>query len=245
MTAVEVKGVSIAFGPVQAVDHADLSVQAGERLTIVGPSGSGKTSLLRLIAGFDIPDEGTISLGGQVVAHQGVIDVPAHRRGIGYVAQDGALFPHLSVGDNIAFGLHGKGDRRQRVRKALDLVSLEAELADRRPDQLSGGQQQRVAVARAMAAEPDVLLLDEPFSALEADLRIRTREAITEIVARAGTTAILVTHDPDDAATFAPRVLSMDRGRTVTRDGVRDETELEPAVCPTCGRPIGLTHPVN
>jgi iron(III) transport system ATP-binding protein len=208
MSDVVLRDVSRSFGEVRAVAGFDLDVPAGGRLAIVGPSASGKTTVLRLIAGFEAPDSGTIAIGGTLVAGEGRM-VPAHQRRVGYVAQDGALFPHLSVGGNIAFGLPRTPGRPGRVAELLQLVSLDPAIASRRPDQLSGGQQQRVALARALAVRPAVMLLDEPFSALDAELRVETREAVSRLLADAGITTILVTHDPDDAATFATRTVTM------------------------------------
>ena len=141
--------------------------------------------------------------------------VPAFKRGIGYVPQDGALFPHLTVGQNIAFGLARHEASATRLRELLDMVSLEPDVLDRRPDQLSGGQQQRVALARAIAIRPHVVLLDEPFSALDTDLRVETRSAVRHLLDTTGITAILVTHDRDDALGFADEVALMDTGRVV------------------------------
>jgi iron(III) transport system ATP-binding protein len=211
---VALRDVSRSFGEVRAVVGLDLEVPARGRLAIVGPSASGKTTVLRLIAGFEPPDTGTIAIGGTVVAGEGMM-VPAHRRRVGYVAQDGALFPHLSVGGNVGFGLPRTADRAARIAELLRLVSLDASLAARRPDQLSGGQQQRVALARALAVRPVVMLLDEPFSALDAELRIGTRDAVTRLLDDMAVTAILVTHDPDDAAAFATQTVTM-------RDGARE-----------------------
>lgn len=216
MTSIVLDGVSRSYGPVRAVDGLSLRVESGHRAAIVGPSGCGKTTVLRLIAGFERPDHGTISLGGTVVAGDGVPGVPAHRRGVGYVAQDGALFPHLTVGQNVGFAIPRGPAREAAIAGLLALVSLDPELVDRRPDQLSGGQQQRVALARAMAAHPAVILLDEPFSALDAELRVETREAVSEVLRGARVTAILVTHDPDDARAFADQVAVMRDGRLVS-----------------------------
>ncbi|MET1035276.1 MAG: ABC transporter ATP-binding protein, partial [Arthrobacter sp.] len=178
-------------------------------------SGSGKTTLLRVIAGFDAPDEGTVRLNGRVVA-DGRRLVPAHKRNIGFVAQDGALFPHLSVGGNVAFGLDRTRYRGaaadRRVVELLEMVALTAEHARRRPDQLSGGQQQRVALARALARDPELMLLDEPFSALDAGLRLSTRKAVAETLASQGVTTILVTHDQSEALSFADQVAIMRHG---------------------------------
>jgi iron(III) transport system ATP-binding protein len=211
MADLALAGVAKRFGAVVVLDGLDLRVEDGATLAIVGPSGCGKTTILRLIAGFEEPDAGSIAIGGSVVS--GPTWVPAHRRGIGYVPQDGGLFPHLSVGENVLYGLRGSDGRATRLRELLDLVSLDPGLADRRPDELSGGQQQRVALARALAIEPRLMLLDEPFSALDADLRAETRHAVRRVLDTTGTTAIVVTHDPVDAHDFASVVAVMDAGR--------------------------------
>ncbi len=213
-----VQGVVKSFGPVPVLRGVSLAVGKGTTTAIVGPSGSGKTTLLRVIAGFEVPDAGSVLLNGQTVAGPTAF-VPAHRRNIGYVPQDGALFPHLSVAGNIAFGLsrpvlHARGQSlADRLDELFDLVSLEPSLAERRPDELSGGQQQRVALARALAREPDLLLLDEPFSALDAGLRTATRKAVAVTLAQTGVTTVLVTHDQSEALSFADQV-------GVMRDGV-------------------------
>lgn len=198
-------GVSKAFGATRVLTDVSLAVPEGTRLALVGASGSGKSTLLRLVAGFEEPDAGSIRLGDRTLAAPGT-QVPAHRRRIGYVAQDGALFPHLSVARNIAFGLPRGLDRSRRVRELLALVSLGPEFGDRMPHELSGGQQQRVALARALAQRPDVILLDEPFSALDTGLRAHTREAVVDVLERSGVTAVLVTHDQDEALTFGQQV---------------------------------------
>ncbi|GAA1187026.1 ABC transporter ATP-binding protein [Nesterenkonia xinjiangensis] len=207
----EVTGVAVSFGGERVLHDIALQVSAGTTTAIVGPSGSGKTSLLRVIAGFLDPGSGAVMLRGADVTA-----VAPHRRSIGLVAQDGALFPHLDVAGNIAFGLP-RGTRRRetrrRVEELLDLVSLDREHARRRPDQLSGGQRQRVALARALARRPDVILLDEPFSALDAGLRETTRQAVREILATTGTTTVLVTHDQDEALSFADQVAVLQEGR--------------------------------
>ena len=201
------------FGATAALDGVDLVVARGGRTAIVGPSGSGKTTLLRLVAGFEAPDAGRIVLDGAVLA-DGRAAMPAHRREVGVVAQDGALFPHLSVGDNIGFGLRGgRFARRGRVEALMRLVELEPSMHDRRPDALSGGQQQRVALARAMARQPRLMLLDEPFSALDTALRASTRQAVAAVLARAGITTVLVTHDQAEALSFADQVAVMRAGR--------------------------------
>jgi iron(III) transport system ATP-binding protein len=210
-----VSGVSKAFDSTPVLDDISLEVPQGSRTAIVGASGSGKSTLLRIIAGFEEPAAGRILLGDRVLAAPGT-SVPAHRRGIGYVAQDGALFPHLTTAANIAFGLPRRGDRADRadrVREVMELAALDGELADRYPHQLSGGQQQRVALARALAPRPDIILLDEPFSALDTGLREQTRRAVIEALERSGTTAVLVTHDQDEALTFGHAIGVMVDGR--------------------------------
>jgi iron(III) transport system ATP-binding protein len=211
MAELELEGVSLSFGRLVVLDGLDLAVADGRTLAVVGPSGCGKTTMLRLVAGFEVPDAGRIRIGERVVA--GESWVPAHLRGIGYVPQDGALFPHLTVGQNIAFGLPRGADRTRRLADLLDLVSLDPQLADRRPDQLSGGQQQRVALARAFAVNPSVMLLDEPFAALDAELRADTRGAVRDLLRAAGVTTVVVTHDPEDAIEFADEVAVMAEGR--------------------------------
>jgi iron(III) transport system ATP-binding protein len=249
MTELALRGVSKRYGPVLALDGVDLVVDDGERVAIVGPSGSGKTTLLRVTAGFEIPDAGTVSLDGAPVADAGRIVVPAHRRGIGLMAQDGALFPHLDVAGNVGYALPRHADRDRRVSALLEGVGLDPAIRTRRVDQLSGGQQQRVALARAMAVAPRVLLLDEPFSALDAASRLRTRDAVVRVLAAARSTALLVTHDEDDADAFATRIIRMEGGRVIASEAAPSSTHhatplelLAPASCPTCGRPFSTGH---
>jgi iron(III) transport system ATP-binding protein len=209
--AVRLTRLRRAYGPVHAVDGVDLEVVPGEMLTVLGPSGCGKTTVLRLVAGLETPDAGTIEIGGRRVAGAGVA-VPPERRRVGMVFQDFALFPHLSVRDNIGYGLRGDPDRDVRVGELLELIDL-VDAAGRMPHQLSGGMQQRVALARALAPRPDVVLLDEPFSNLDAALRTQLRGDVREILRAAGTAAIFVTHDQDEALTLGDRMAVMVRGR--------------------------------
>ena len=198
-----------------AVDDLSLAVARGQILGLLGPSGCGKTTTLRLIAGFETPDAGRITIAGRTIADaRAGVHVEPEARGVGIVFQDYALFPHLTVGENVAFGLprSGRSARGERVGQILDLVGL-AELVDRYPHELSGGQQQRVAVARALAPAPAVILLDEPFSNLDADLRAQMRDEVEKILRSTGTTAIFVTHDQEEAFTIADQVGVLDRGR--------------------------------
>ena len=209
----DITGIRKSFGGTEVLKGVDLAVAQGRTTAIVGPSGSGKTTLLRLIAGFSAPDGGKIALGGTEVAGPDKW-VPAHKRSVGYVAQDGALFPHLSVGANIAFGLSLRGKAAAlRVGELLEMVSMDRSYAKRKPHQLSGGQQQRVALARALARQPELMLLDEPFSALDAGLRVATRRTVSQTLEQAGVTTILVTHDQAEALSFADQVAVMRDGK--------------------------------
>lgn len=230
----EVRNLSKVFGRgsgdrVVALDAVDLDVAAGEIVTVLGPSGCGKTTLLRLIAGFETPDGGSIRVAGRQVLGPGRRPMAAHERGIGLVPQEGALFPHLSVAQNVGFGLtqlSGR-ERRARVHETLELVGLER-LGRRRPHQLSGGQQQRVSLARAIAPGPRVILLDEPFSALDAYLRETLRTEVRSLLSELGTTAIVVTHDQEEALALGDRVAVMRRGQMV-QIGRPWETYYQPA----------------
>ena len=209
--AVRLHGLIRRYGSVAAVDGLDLEVMPTEMLTVLGPSGCGKTTMLRLIAGLETPDAGTIEIGGRRVAGAGAA-VPPERRRVGMVFQDFALFPHLSVRDNIGYGLRRDPDREVRVVELLELIDL-ADAGGRMPHQLSGGMQQRVALARALAPRPDVVLLDEPFSNLDTALRTQLRADVREILRAAGTAAIFVTHDQDEALSLGDRMAVMVRGR--------------------------------
>jgi putrescine transport system ATP-binding protein len=206
-----IEGVAKKFGNFRAVDHVSLDVRAGEFFALLGPSGCGKTTLLRMLAGFETPDEGRILLNGRDIAH-----VLPHERPVNMMFQNYALFPHLSVRDNIAFGLKRAGMTRSdidtRVAEMVALVKLEG-LERRKPDQLSGGQKQRVALARSLARRPQVLLLDEPLAALDKKLRESTQHELMELQRRLGMTFIVVTHDQDEAMTMASRIGVMDAGR--------------------------------
>ena len=213
--AIDISGVSKRYGRTVALDGLELQVQPGELFAVLGPSGCGKTSLLRVIAGFERPDAGTVAVGGEVVAGPAAW-LPPERRQIGMVFQDYALFPHLTVERNVAFGLRrvAADERESRVRSALDLVGLQHK-ADRHPHELSGGERQRVALARALAPAPAVVLLDEPFSNLDASLRAELRREVELILREAGATVVLVTHDQEEALSLADRLAVMRSGRIV------------------------------
>jgi iron(III) transport system ATP-binding protein len=211
MKELVVAGARKSFGGLTVLDGVDLTVPAGSFTGILGSSGSGKTTLLRLVAGFERLDRGEVRLGDEVVDDAHHVFVPSERRRIGYVPQEGALFPHLSVGRNVAFGLRRSSRRRDRVLELLDMVGLSG-LHRRYPHQLSGGQQQRVALARALATEPEIVLLDEPFSSLDASLRASVRSEVQAVLRRAGTTSVLVTHDQDEALSMADHVAVLRHG---------------------------------
>ncbi|CAN5328743.1 hypothetical protein BH23VER1_BH23VER1_27750 [soil metagenome] len=199
-----------------AVEAVDLSVSTGEIVALVGESGSGKTTLLRLVAGLEIPDAGSIAIRGRTVCDEHTW-LPPEKRGIGLVFQDNALFPHLTVAQNIRFGLSGRGRNSKAgaaktLDRMLDLVELRG-YGERYPHELSGGQRQRIALARALAPEPALLLLDEPFSSLDATLRRHVRDELATILRGAGTTALFVTHDTADAAAVADRIALIHEGK--------------------------------
>ncbi len=208
-----VKGINKRFGNVEALKDVDLEVYSGEFLTLLGPSGCGKTTLLRIIAGLELPDTGHVYLGGQDVT-----SLPATKRQVNTVFQSYALFPHLSVYENIAFGLRSRkfpnSEVEKRVDKRMEMLGLQ-EMKNRRPDQLSGGQKQRVALARALVNEPEILLLDEPMSALDAKLRAQVQEDLRRIQRRLGKTFLLVTHDQSEALVCSDRLAVMHEGRVV------------------------------
>jgi iron(III) transport system ATP-binding protein len=211
VTGLRVKGLAKRFGGLPVLDGLDLAVHDGIT-AVLGPSGCGKTTLLRLVAGFLDPDAGTIAIGDRVVAGQGR-SVPARSRRVGYVPQEGALFPHLDVRANVGFGLPRAARDGARVREMLDLVELPPSVASRYPHELSGGQQQRVALARALAPAPALVLLDEPFSSLDAGLREDTGRAVARALRTSGAAAVLVTHDQGEALSLADQVAVMSAGR--------------------------------
>lgn len=209
-------GVSKRYGDHPAVDTVSFDVNAGESIVVLGPSGCGKTTVLRLIAGLERPDAGEISLNGRQVAADGRNLVPPHLRQLGFVFQDLALWPHLTVRENLDFVMGAVGvaraERAVRAREVLALVRVDA-LAGRYPHELSGGEQQRAALARALAGRPKLLLLDEPFSGLDPELRVTLREELRTLQRELQLTSMYVTHDRQDAATLADRIFEMERGR--------------------------------
>ena len=221
-----VAGVRKRFGVTPVLDEVGFAVRHGEFVTLLGPSGCGKTTLLRIIAGLERADAGTVLLRGRDITAE-----PPHRRPVNTVFQSYALFPHLTVARNVGFGLSARrvagADIRRRVGEALALLRIE-ELAERRPDQLSGGQKQRVAVARALVNEPELLLLDEPMSALDAKLRGELQLELRRLQRRLGTTFLLVTHDQDEAMTVSDLVIVMERGR-IAQIGAPREVYDRPA----------------
>lgn len=224
--SVHLTGVTKRFGPNTAVDHVSLQINAGEFVALLGPSGCGKTTCLRMIAGFEQPDEGEVYISGTPVA-----GVPAHQRDVNTVFQSYSLFPHMTVLDNVAFGPRNKGvdkaEARELARKMLDVVRL-ADFGPRRPQQMSGGQQQRVALARALVNRPSALLLDEPLAALDLKLRKAMQIELKRIQREVGITFIFVTHDQEEALTMSDRIAVMSQGR-IEQVGTPEEIYNQPA----------------
>lgn len=231
-TALEILHLSKSFGVVQVLNDVSFVAPAGQVTAVLGPSGQGKTTILRLIAGFDRPDKGRIIIDGQVVCDT-QHSVPSEDRGVGFVPQDGSLFPHLTVARNIEFGLPRQQRSRRwhrsnpRLDEMLYLVGLDG-LGSRRPSQISGGQQQRVALARALAPAPRIILLDEPFSALDASLRYDISREVISILRSTGTTTVMVTHDQQEAMSIADHVVVLLDG-TVAQQGAPTEIYNSPA----------------
>jgi len=208
---IEIRNLAKSFGAVKAVDGVDLDINPGEFLTLLGPSGSGKTTVLRMIAGFETPDSGSVKLNGKDITY-----LPPYERDVNTVFQDYALFPHMDVISNIEYGLRVKGvekkERREKASRALDQVRLSG-YENRKPNQLSGGQRQRVALARALVNRPSVLLLDEPLGALDLKLRQQMQIELKELQREVGITFIFVTHDQEEALTMSDRIAVFDKGK--------------------------------
>src|SRR5918999_1483819 len=241
---IRLQGATKRFGSVVAVDDASLCIARGEVVAILGPSGCGKTTLLRVIAGFERPDSGTVEVAGRTVAGAGAWVPPEHRR-IGMVFQDYALFPHLTVAENIGFGLPRRA-RAERVRELLSAVGLDG-LERRYPHELSGGQQQRVALARALAPAPELVLLDEPWSNVDPFLRETLRAEVSEIIRPLGVTAVLVTHDREEAFSVADRVALM-RDGAIVQEGTAEELYFAPSsrwAAEFVGAPNVLPRPIE
>lgn len=228
--SITVRNVEKTFGSVRALQTTNLTVETGEFISLVGPSGCGKTTLLRIIAGLELPDGGTISLGDRVVySSEDRIEIPAESRGVGMVFQDFALWPHMTVFENVAFGLRARKDTdrlKERVAWALERVQLDG-YEDRYPKQMSGGQQQRVSFARAIVTEPKIILLDEPLSALDAVLRDGLRLMLRSLTDELGLTAVYVTHDQHEAMSISDRVVVMKEG-LMLQMGVPEEVYNKP-----------------
>ncbi len=224
--ALRVRGISHAYGLTDSLRGVDLDVAPGELVSLLGPSGCGKSTLLRVIAGLERAATGTITIGDALVDDGAGVHVPPERRPVGLVFQDFALFPHLTVADNVGFGLP-RATRAARTHEMLELVAL-SDAGGRLPHELSGGEQQRVALARALAPEPRVLLLDEPFSGLDASGRHRVREETRAILRASGTASVLVTHDGDEAMQLCDRLVLMQAGAPV-QEGTPDEICFAPA----------------
>ena len=222
MTIVELDSVSKAYAGQEALRDISLQIEQGQRVVILGPSGCGKTSILRLIAGFITPDSGSVSIGDKLVSKDGRILVPPQERRLGMVFQDLALWPHLTAKGNLEFGLKAKGikksEREQRIKKILDMVGMK-DFSRRKPAELSGGQQQRVALGRALVSEPEVLLMDEPLSSLDLELNQKLRKELLRLQEKLKITLLYVTHDREEAAEIATRVVTIKEGRIISDKG--------------------------
>ena len=245
MTSLEVSHLSVSFGERTVISDLSFALQAGEIASLLGPSGCGKTTLLRAIAGLLQPREGTIRLGTQLVGLSSVV-LPPHKRRTGYVPQQGALFPHLNVAQNIAFGLSKKEFSQAEITKTisemLELIGMSG-YENQMPTELSGGQQTRVALARALAIKPKMVLLDEPFSALDAELRNELRSEVVALLRAQGTTAILVTHDREEALVSSDKVVLMRDGKIAQYGSPEEvyESPVSPSVAVSTGDALVLS----
>lgn len=218
---VEIKDLRFCFGDKKhIINHFNLSIKQGDIISILGESGSGKSTVLRLLSGLETPCSGSIKINSQIMSDDRHFILP-EKRGVGLVFQDYALFPHMTVTDNIEFGLKrlSRKEKKERVHEVLELVNMER-FSKRYPHELSGGQQQRVALARTLAPKPSLLLLDEPFSNLDADLQIRIRNELRTIIKATGVTSIFVTHDREDSAAIADRIITMRDGAAYEWDSL-------------------------
>ena len=244
MSSLEISHLKVSLGNRLILDDLSFSLAEGQIAALLGPSGCGKTTLLRSIAGLIQPSDGTIRFGKQLVSLSSLV-MPSHKRKIGYVPQEGALFPHLSVADNIAFGLDRstftKDQIRQTIKEMLNLIGLQG-FENRMPSQLSGGQQTRVALARALAIKPAMVLLDEPFSALDAALRDDLRADVCDLLRKSNATAILVTHDREEALVSADVVALMRDGQIIQQGSPEDvySTPISPAMAVSTGDALVL-----
>ena len=245
MTSLEVSHLSVSFGERTVIGDLSFALQAGEIASLLGPSGCGKTTLLRAIAGLLQPREGTIRLGTQLVGLSSVV-LPPHKRRTGYVPQQGALFPHLNVAQNIAFGLSKKefsqAEITTTISEMLELIGMSG-YENQMPTELSGGQQTRVALARALAIKPKMVLLDEPFSALDAELRNELRSEVVALLRAQGTTAILVTHDREEALVSSDKVVLMRDGKIAQYGSPEEvyESPVSPSVAVSTGDALVLS----
>lgn len=229
--------IQLSFDGNRIIQGLDLDAQPGEIICLLGPSGCGKTTTLRVLAGLEHPNRGQVSIADKLMFGSGTNLAPEQRE-VGYLFQDYALFPHLSVAENVGFGIQGHPDAEARIHELLASVNLET-YADASPSTLSGGQQQRVALARALARQPNLVLLDEPFSGLDTALKLQLRESTHRLLKRQGTTAVIVTHDPEEAMYMADRIALMDQGRIVQ---LGSPTELyQDPINEFCARFLGET----
>ena len=233
----ELQSIRLAFDGVSVINGVELSAKSGETLCLLGPSGCGKTTLLRILAGLEVPDGGVVTLRDTRVFAPG-INMPPEKRQVGYLFQDYALFPHLTVKQNVAFGIQGSSNVAGEVSDLLASVNL-AGFENAMPSTLSGGQQQRVALARALARRPQLMLLDEPFSGLDTDLKLQLRESTHRLLKEHDITAVIVTHDPEEAMYMADRIALMDRG-SIVQLGTPEELYNQP-INQFCARFLGAT----
>ncbi len=233
----ELQSIRLAFDGVSVINGVELSAKSGETLCLLGPSGCGKTTLLRILAGLEAPEDGTVTLR-ETLVFGACTNIPPEKRQVGYLFQDYALFPHLTVQQNVAFGIQGAPNEAYEVSNLLDSVNLSG-FENAMPTTLSGGQQQRVALARALARRPQLMLLDEPFSGLDTDLKLQLRESTHRLLKEHDITAVIVTHDPEEAMYMADRIALMDKG-SIVQLGTPQELYNQP-INQFCARFLGAT----